>query len=253
MKRLLPLILTLATGCSTQFNPAQPHLAQKNLQHDPRVVFIGDETTHGWLASGVLAQHPMWIDKSSTTLETSASMLARFQTDVIDQHPDVVHILAGQGDMDGGAAECAGDPPGNVCGNVDQMQQMATTAGIRVVIGSITPWGDGPLAMRIDPNYGFRGEDIADYDVNLISYLQPSYLSSVAVADYHGALAIPGTNGDDGLDRGDGTEYQPALTIDGVNPDASGYPIMTTLAEQAIQYFQVGGPKRTSNLIRLNK
>jgi hypothetical protein len=94
---------------------------------------------------------------------------------------------------------------------------------------------------------------IADYNVDLISYLQPSYLSSVAVVDYHGALAIPGTNGNDGLDRGDGTEYQPALTIDGVNPDASGYPIMTTLAEQAIQYFQVGGPKRTSNLIRLNQ
>jgi hypothetical protein len=165
----------------------------------------------------------------------------------------VVHILAGQGDMDGSAAECAGDPPGNVCDNVDQMQQMATTAGIRVVIGSITPWGDGPLAARTDPNYGFRGEDIADYNVDLISYLQPSYLSSVAVVDYHGALAVPGTNGDDGLDRGDGTEYQPALTIDGVNPDASGYPIMTTLAEQAIQYFQVGGPKRTSNLIRLNQ
>jgi hypothetical protein len=58
--------------------PSTTASGQKDLRHDPRVVFIGDETTHGWLASGVLAQHPMWIDKSSTTLETSASMLARF-------------------------------------------------------------------------------------------------------------------------------------------------------------------------------
>jgi hypothetical protein len=43
------------------------------------------------------------------------------------------------------------------------------------------------------------------------------------------------------------------LTTDGVNPDASGYPIMTNMAEQAIQYFQVGGTKRTSDLIRMNK
>jgi hypothetical protein len=39
----------------------------------------------------------------------------------------------------------------------------------------------------------------------------------------------------------------------GCYPDAAGYPIMTTMAEQAIQYFQVGGTKRTSNLIRMDK
>jgi hypothetical protein len=214
---------------------------------------MGDSITHNWLASGVLRQHPMWIDKSSTTLETSASMLARFQSDVIEQHPDVVHILAGQGDMDTAAAGCIGDPPGDVCDNVDQMQQMATTVGIRVVIGSITPWGDGLMAMQIDPNYGYRGQDIANFNVNLIHFLQASYVDTVAIVDYHGALAIPGFDGEDGLDRGDGTKYQPALTVDGVNPDASGYPITTMLAEQAIQYFQVGGTKRMGNLIRMNK
>src|SRR5580704_18118546 len=93
MKRFLPLILTLATGCSTmQSNPAAPHhlYPPEEFQHNPVVVFIGDEITHGWLASGVLAKYPRWIDKSSTALETSASMLARFQAEVLDQHPDVV-------------------------------------------------------------------------------------------------------------------------------------------------------------------
>jgi lysophospholipase L1-like esterase len=256
MKRLLPLILTLATGCSTmQSDPVAPHHLDppEEFQHDPAVVFMGDMIAHGWLASGVLKQHPRWIDKSSTTLETSASMLARFQADVIDQHPDVVHILCCQGDMGTTAEYCPGDPPGNVCDNVQQMFLQAQAVGIKVVIGSITPWGDGPLAMQIDPNYGFRGADIADFNVDLIYYLQASFAPTVQIVDYHGALAIPGPNGMDGIDRDDGTDYQPALTTDGVNPDAAGYAIMTTMAEQAIQEFQVGGTKRTSNLIRLNK
>jgi hypothetical protein len=108
-----------------------------------------------------------------------------------------------------------------------------------VVIGSITPWGDGPLAMQIDPNYGFRGEDEANFGVGPLFYVDPDYFQNIDIADYHGALAIPGPNGDDGIDRDDGTEYQPALTTDGVNPDASGYSIMTTMAEQAIQYFKL--------------
>ena len=174
-------------------------------------------------------------------------MLARFQTDVLDLKPDVVHIECCQGDMDGG--EC--NPQD--CNNLGEMHQMATAAGIKVVIESITPWGDGPLAMQIGPNYGFRGADIAQFNVDLIYYLQTSFLETVAIVDYHGALAIPGDDGEDGLDRGDGTEYQPLLTVDGVNPDASGYPIMTNMAEQAIQYIQVGGSKRTSDLIRMNK
>jgi hypothetical protein len=204
MKRFLPLILTLATGCSTmQSNPAAPHhlYPPEEFQHDPVVVFIGDEITHNWLASGVLKQHPRWIDKSSTTLESSASMLARFQADVLDLKPDVVHILCCQGDMDNPEG-C--NPQG--CDNVNQMQQMGTAAGIKVLIGSITPWGDGPLAMQIDPNYGFRGADIDQFNVDLIYYLQASFAGVVANVDYHGALAIPGSNGQDGIDRGDGTE-----------------------------------------------
>jgi hypothetical protein len=87
----------------------------------------------------------------------------------------------------------------------------------------------------------------------LLYYIQPQFYSSVAIDDYHGALAVPGSNGMDGLDRGDGGNYQPDLITDGVNPDAAGYAIMTTMAEQSIQYFQVGGTKRTSNLTRMNK
>lgn len=247
MKYLLPLVLTLVSGCSTQFQPA-PHGPQKDLQHDPVVVFMGDEITHNWLASGVLEQHPMWVDKSSTTLETSASMLARFQADVLDQKPDVVHILCCQGDMDAPGEDCSQTT--SVCGNVDQMVLQATAAGLKVVIGSVTPWGEGPLATQIDPDVAnYRSFNIEEFNYGLLFYLDPDYFTNVGVADYHGALAVAGENGYDGIDKGDGGEYQPALTTDGVNPDAAGYAIMTTMAEQAINYFQVGGTKE-SNLIR---
>ena len=76
------------------------------------------------------------------------------------------------------------------------------------VVGSITPWGPGPLATQIDPNYGFKGADIDTFNYGLLFYLDPDYFTNVGVADYHGALAVPGNNGYDGIDRGDGTEYQ---------------------------------------------
>ena len=69
--------------------------------------------------------------------------------------------------------------------------------------------------MNLESNYGFRGQGIANVNVDLISFLQPSYMSTVDVVDYHGALAIPGDDGYDGLDRDDGFEYQPPLTVDG--------------------------------------
>jgi|SRR5580704_8252987 hypothetical protein len=142
MKYFLPPILTLATGCSTmQSNPAAPHHLDppEEFQHDPVVVFIGDEITHGWLASGVMAKHPRWIDKSSTTLETSASMLARFETDVLDLKPNVVHIECCQGDMGTNAAYCPGDPPDNVCDN----------AGFDCYVHLLSHFAQGPVFTAV--------------------------------------------------------------------------------------------------------
>jgi|HubBroStandDraft_6_1064221.scaffolds.fasta_scaffold135015_3 hypothetical protein len=51
MKHFLPLILTLATGCSTQFNPA-PHGPQKDLATTPTVLFVGDNQMGAWFTAG---------------------------------------------------------------------------------------------------------------------------------------------------------------------------------------------------------
>ena len=62
---------------------------QRDLARYPRVVFIGDDTTLNWFP-----QSALWINKGVAG-DTSGKMLARFQTDVIDLHPNVVHILLG--------------------------------------------------------------------------------------------------------------------------------------------------------------
>jgi hypothetical protein len=95
----------------------------------PVVVFLGDETTSQWPMS-----NPNWINKGVPG-NTTAQMLARFQTDVIELHPDVVHILGGANDVKDGVfnpeTEC-----GPICGNLEQMSAMAQAAGIKVVVGT---------------------------------------------------------------------------------------------------------------------
>lgn len=96
----------------------------------PTVVFIGDETTSQW---------PMptsnWINKGVPG-NTTAQMLARFQTDVIDLHPDVVHILGGANDAKDGDWSNIDECGVNTCENLEQMSEMAQAAGIKVVVGT---------------------------------------------------------------------------------------------------------------------
>jgi hypothetical protein len=97
----------------------------------PTVVFIGDETTANWNMDG----HPNWINKGIAG-NTTAQMLSRFQTDVIDLHPDVVHILGGWNDI---LTETWPDYDLcgiNTCSDISQMVEMAQAAGIKVIVGS---------------------------------------------------------------------------------------------------------------------
>jgi hypothetical protein len=67
----------------------------------PKVIFIGD--TGGW--APIFAAHPNWINKGTDPLNDPGggyygpsdsiaySVLQRFQTDVVAQHPDIVHIV----------------------------------------------------------------------------------------------------------------------------------------------------------------
>jgi hypothetical protein len=69
----------------------------------PRVVFIGDQITYGWTSA--FAANANWINQGVPVVGypsagDSGSTLQRFQADVIDLHPAIVHIMIGSADAD---------------------------------------------------------------------------------------------------------------------------------------------------------
>ena len=80
----------------------------------PRVVFIGDWVTYSW--GGAFAANPNWINQGTPGQGllgngNSADTLARFQSDVVNLHPAVVHIMIGSSDADEDDDAPAPDPP----------------------------------------------------------------------------------------------------------------------------------------------
>jgi hypothetical protein len=139
----IPAIQAFAPSTTDLLLDAAGYFAANPLTKLPKVVFIGDDTTANW----PMADHPNWINKGVAG-NTTDQMLARFQTDVINLHPDVVHILGGTNDVLKEnwvqSSQCGPD----TCENISAMTQMALAAGIRVVIG--TPLEAGTLDQDID-------------------------------------------------------------------------------------------------------
>jgi hypothetical protein len=178
---LLAMLLYVA-GCSVATRaPQQPHVGyggpDKALSVTT-VAFVGDTLTYGWLQS-VQAQHPSWINDTTNTAETTASMMARFQT-VLDQHPDALVLTAGQGDVIQSDEDGAWLPPcGDIgtCSNIAAMVAQAHAAGIYVILGT-TPLVYEPefqeeedvnlLDQQLDAQYaagGFPGANaLVDYE-----------------------------------------------------------------------------------------
>ena len=106
-----------------------------------KVVFIGDPITYYWASA--FAANPDWINEGNPNPDgptfaygSAASVLARFQSDVVSLHPAIVHILIGQGDADGYNSDegQTGQAPAFVAG-VEAIVQEAKAANIRVVLG----------------------------------------------------------------------------------------------------------------------
>ena len=70
-------------------------------------------------------------------------MLERFQKDVIDQEPQVVVIMGGTNDLAQGVSK------EEIVSNIGQMADMASGAGIKVVLCTVTPNND--RYSRLDP------------------------------------------------------------------------------------------------------
>jgi lysophospholipase L1-like esterase len=228
MKRLaLTAVAMLLASCGTK-TPITP----AGQTTPPVVVFIGDSITALWAAGqegSQFATHPNWIAKGISG-QNSNQIVARFQTDVIDLHPDMVHILIGTNDVYPGWTLGPCDVPAGSANfedspaNVVAMVEMARSADIKVILATIPPWETDPidiedLAYSADPSPG-RYALIATWNGWLRRYASDNMITLV---DYHKALEAQNSE-----------NYLVALTLDGVHPSSQGYAVMTPLAEEAI-------------------
>jgi len=205
VRRGLALIALFATavgmGCGTHYGPLGPR----------SVVFIGASITQLW-ASYTDFPANGWVDKGISG-QTSTQVAARFQTDVIALHPQAVHILVGTNDLSSWWV------PETTWTAFESMIAAAKANGIAVYLGTVPPWGNGPFAMTSDPDYAARNARVA----MLNAWLKTR--CGVTVIDYYSMLV-----GSNGL-------YNPAMTNDGVHPNAAGYSVMTPAAETALEVW----------------
>ena len=223
------LYVAFASVCGSSAATAASVQAAGAIPAPSTVVFIGDSISDMWgNAQGApeFAQHPNWIDKGISG-QTSSQLLARFQTDVIDLHPQIVHILVGTNDVyPGWTVEPSESSAGNgidSSANVKAMVQMAQANSIHVILATIPPWGcdaaNCTLAETADPTAS-RYDRINAWNAWIEEY---AVSQGIPVVDYHSALLAP-----------DGEHYVPGLTLDGVHPSAAGYVVMTPMVENVI-------------------
>jgi lysophospholipase L1-like esterase len=225
---LLPSVLVLSMfGCSTgqdrgSLGPNQSSKFVRPTLFDGRVVFIGDSVTALFALPGLgqaeWLQHANWTNKGISG-QTSGEVLARFETDAVDLKPAIVVILVGTNDV------YPGWTPESSEANVEQMVEMATSAGIKVILGTIPPWNCVDqtvcaMATNADPTTS-RYARIDEWNAWLKQYAADH---GIVLADYWSALVAD-----------DEERYPTVLTLDGVHPSAQGYSVLASIAVAAIQ------------------
>jgi lysophospholipase L1-like esterase len=176
-----------------------------------RVVFLGDQVTEAWSASGAPFFPGRPYLNRGIANQTTGQMLVRFRQDVIALSPAAVVIQAGTNDLAG-----LGGPgtKGTFGDNILSMIDLAKAHGIRVVLASITPVCDCTI-VQTARRPQVRLAEWNDWLKTAAHDTGSGYL------DYYAAL----TNGRD---------FKPELTQDGLLPNAAGYRLMAPLAEQAV-------------------
>jgi len=185
------IVLLSAVACGTHQN--QP------------TVFMGDSITAWWNLQEYFPGYN-YIDKGVPG-NTTAQMLARFDTDVIANHPGTVIILAGTNSIGYVSNE-------QVEQELQGMYTAAQHAGIRVVVCTITPRRPSPIDPRGDltPTILVVNEWIKQY----------AAANGIEVADYYTALAGP-----DGW-------LPEELTTDFVHLTPAAYQTITPIASRGL-------------------
>jgi lysophospholipase L1-like esterase len=177
----------------------------------PKVVFMGDSITEGWINA-----HPDFFTKHGyvdrgISGQSSSQMLVRFYADVVRLRPEAVHIMAGTNDIGGATGPITED---EAVDNVRAMLDMARANKIKVVLASIPPMSR--LLPR--PEFNLRPQ-VLSLNMRLKALAAER---GVTFVDYYTPLAAP-----------DGA-FDPKYANDGVHPTYVGYSVMEPLVEAAL-------------------
>jgi len=206
VKELFALLVLLCTsGCGVSFSV------------HPAVIFVGDSITRFWSESYNGQEETFtknnWFNIGIPGL-TSSQILTQFNLFVPALQPPAVHIIAGTNDV------YPGWQLSDTSNNIETMVRIAKAHHVAVVIGTIPPWGPEAIAEQADPSPQ-RFQRIAQLNQWIIQFAAQQ---GITVVDYHSVLAAA-----------NGENYRQGLTFDGVHPSPTGYALMTSPAEQALQ------------------
>jgi lysophospholipase L1-like esterase len=176
-----------------------------------RVVFLGDSITEAWKASDPLLFLHDILDRGISG-QTTAQMLVRFRTDVIELRPRVVHIMAGTNDIAGNTGPTS---LALIERNIESMVEQAQCHHIQVMLASIPPAARIPWSPRVAP-----AENIVAINRWLRNYAKRQ---RIVFVDYYAVLSD---------DRGG---FKASLSDDGVHPNAAGYIAMGPLARAGLK------------------
>ncbi len=152
-----------------------------------------------------------YLDKGVSGQNTT-QMLTRFQKDIVDLNPQVVVIMGGTNDLAQGVSK------EDIVSNISTMAQMATEAGIKVILCTVTPCNDSYSRLS-DPKT--KGAHIITLN-NMIK--EVAIANGYTWCDYWTSL----------VDE-DGLALHPNYRLyDNLHPGPDGYDVMEPIVKSLI-------------------
>ena len=120
------------------------------LKENRKIVFLGNSITEFWPQhTNFFSLNKSYINKGISS-QTTIQMLKRFQTDVINQNPYSLIILAGINDI---AQNTGPITIQEIANNIIKMSELATEKKINVIICSVLPANKFLWNLSINPTY----------------------------------------------------------------------------------------------------
>ncbi len=179
----------------------------------PRVLFFGDSITDNWKLE-VSFPEKHYVNRGIGG-QTTSQMLVRFRQDVIDLQPHILLLLAGTNDIAGNTGPISVE---DIERNYATLAELARFHHIVTIFASVTPVnGDVPARREL-----FTSRPASEI-IALNTWLKDYCAANGDIyLDYYSAMVDA---------RG---QMNPALSDDGLHPNAAGYKVMAPLAQTAI-------------------